>query len=417
MTTTNKLGREGAAGEAATREVGSAGSPGGDSTADTKHASGGGRSAASARSDAPHGDDTEQAVIYVGMDLGTSRTAIACSNGVRESLPSLIGYPKDVVARKLLGEEILFGKDVIERRLSLDVYRPLEKGVIKGSGNPADSDSKGANGSADADASDHEAAKNMRAAKELVKYAIRMARAPADALVHCVIGAPAEASIKNHQALLEAAREVIDSVMICSEPFAVAYGMDVLTDALVIDIGAGTADLCRMHGTMPDENDQVTIDHAGDRIDSILEDLVRKAHPTVQFSRQMITDAKEKFATVDDSQGRVMVRWPVNGKPTDVDITKQMIEACHSIVPPIVEALGRLVASFDPEFQAKLRNNVILGGGGSQIRGLGDAISAYMDEHLGGGKVVHVEEPVYAGANGTLKIAKDMPPEFWEQLR
>jgi hypothetical protein len=31
--------------------------------------------------------------------------------------------------------------------------------------------------------------------------------------------------------------------------------------------------------------------------------------------------------------------------------------------------------------------------------------------------VVTVEEPMYAGANGALKIAHDMPAEFWEQLK
>jgi rod shape-determining protein MreB len=39
-----------------------------------------------------------------------------------------------------------------------------------------------------------------------------------------------------------------------------------------------------------------------------------------------------------------------------------------------------------------------------------------MSEHLGGGKVVPVEEPVFGGANGALSISKDMPREFWEQL-
>ena len=35
----------------------------------------------------------------------------------------------------------------------------------------------------------------------------------------------------------------------------------------------------------------------------------------------------------------------------------------------------------------------------------------------GGGRVRKVNEPVYAGANGALKIAYDMPVEAWEQLR
>lgn len=347
--------------------------------------------------------DTEQAIVWIGMDLGTSRTAIACSNGVRESFPSLVGYPKDIISRKMLGTDVLYGKDVISRRLSLDVYRPLEAGVIKGSDSAKNVDAG-------------EAEANMTAARQLVKHAIRSANAPADSLVYCVIGAPAEASINNRHALLEAAREVIDSVIICSEPFSVAYGMNVLTDALVIDIGAGTTDLCRMHGTMPEAEDQVTLDHGGDLVDIKLSELLKKNHPEVSFSLQMVVDAKEKFSTVRSTSEPILVTWPVNGRPTEIDITSEMKEACFSIIPPVVEALGKLVASFDPEFQEVLRNNVLLGGGGSQIRGLAEAISDYMDEHLGGGQVRQVEEPIFAGANGALLISKDMPPEYWEQL-
>lgn len=341
--------------------------------------------------------------IYIGMDLGTSRTAIAASNGVRECIPSLVGYPKDVVSKKLLQRDVLVGNDVQRHRLSLNVYRPLEKGCIKGS-------------FGDKDVSQEEAAANMQAARQLVKHAISMARPPADSLVYCVIGAPAEASITNRKAILDAAREIIDSVMLCSEPFSVAYGLDVLTDALVIDIGAGTTDFCRMHGTLPQPDDQITISHAGDAIDDLLCKAIRKAHPNVQFSLPMATEAKERFATVREGTGPIHVTWPVNGKPTKIDIAPQMREACLSIVPPIVDALQKLVASFDPEFQVTLRGNVLLGGGGSQIRGLADAITDYMTEHLGGGQVRQVDEVVYAGANGALKIAKDMPTEFWEQL-
>ena len=33
------------------------------------------------------------------------------------------------------------------------------------------------------------------------------------------------------------------------------------------------------------------------------------------------------------------------------------------------------------------------------------------------GKVLRIEEPVYGGANGALKIAHDMPAEYWEKLK
>ena len=205
--------------------------------------------------------------------------------------------------------------------------------------------------------------------------------------------------------------------MLCSEPFSVAYGLDMLEDVLVIDIGAGTVDLCRMHGTMPEESDQITMNTAGDFVDEELGKEIAAAFPEAQFTKQMVKQIKERFSTVDVATEPVVVQLPVNGKPTDFDITEQMRTACQRIVPPIVEGLGQLVASFDPEFQEKLKGRVLLAGGGSQIKGLDRAITAKMQEMLGGGNVIRIEEPIYGGANGALKIAHDMPEEYWEQLK
>ena len=107
----------------------------------------------------------------------------------------------------------------------------------------------------------------------------------------------------------------------------------------------------------------------------------------------------------------------LQGKPVPFDVTSEIRTACRSIVPPMVEGLGKLIATFDPEFQHRLKNRVLLAGGGSQIRGLDFAIEEEMKKRLGAGRVLRIEEPMYGGANGALKIAHDMPGEFWEKLR
>src|SRR4051812_21600545 len=77
------------------------------------------------------GDKKTKGVLYIGIDLGTSRTSVSASNGQRETVYSYVGYPKDVVAKKLLKKDILFGKEAIDKRMSLDLYRPFEGGIIK----------------------------------------------------------------------------------------------------------------------------------------------------------------------------------------------------------------------------------------------------------------------------------------------
>lgn len=341
--------------------------------------------------------DKSQGVLYLGIDLGTSRTSVSASNGVRETVASYVGYPKDVVSRKLLKRDVLFGDEAIKHRLSLNFFRPLEHGVIK-------------------DTSD-DTVGNERAAQDLIAEIIRLARPRKDELVYAVIGAPAQASINNKEAILAAARETVDSVMLCSEPFAVAYGLDMLDDVLVIDIGAGTTDLCRMHGTMPEESDQITINFAGDHVDNQLSERLKRDLPEAQFSIQMIKRLKERYASVSEGMARVNAEFPVQGKPTDFDITEQMRESCLSIVDPIIEGLGKLISTFDPEFQHKLKDRVLLAGGGSMIRELDSMLERRMQELLGSGKVVRIEEPIYGGANGALKIAHDMPPDYWERLQ
>ena len=344
---------------------------------------------------------TPAGVLYVGIDLGTSRTSVAASNGVRETVASFVGYPKDVIAKKALKKDVLYGDEALANRLSLNLYRPLAGGVIQHS---------------DAASKDAEAQAYAKAAQDLLRHAVALAKPRTDELVYAVIGCPAQCSLNNQNAILEAVRPVVNSVMIVSEPFTVAYGLELLADCLVIDIGAGTTDLCRMHGTMPAAEDQITNHFAGDHVDQKLSELLTKKCAGAAFTIHKLKELKEKFSFVGDTRGPVHVELPVNGKPTPFEISNELREACRSIVPPMVDAIHQLIASFDPDFQSRLKNHVLLGGGGSQMGGLREMLEEEMKKRLGEGRVTKVDEPTYGGANGALKIAHDMPPEFWTKL-
>ena len=336
--------------------------------------------------------------VYLGIDLGTSRTSITTSTGVRETVWSYVGYPKDHVAKKKLGgRDIIYGKEALDNRMSVNLFRPLAGGSVKKRG-----------------AKDSEEVK--RAVRDLLQYVVSLAKVPKGSTIYAVIGAPAEASVDGKATIIEAAGSCVDSVIVCSEPFAVAYGLDFLDDTLVIDIGAGTTDLCRVHGTMPQPEDQRTHEVAGDSIDQSLAGLIKETHPDAQFSINMVRTFKEKFSSVSQNMDTAKVTMPVKGKPTEFDVTELIYKACYTMVPPTVAALQDLIATYDPEFQAKMRGNILLGGGGSQIKGLGLAIETALEEY-GGGKVTTVEEPQYAGSNGALMIATDMPEEYWKEFQ
>jgi len=68
-------------------------------------------------------------IIYLGIDLGTSRTSITSSTGIRTTVWSYVGYPKDHVAKKKMGgRDIIYGKEALDNRLALNLHRPLAGG-------------------------------------------------------------------------------------------------------------------------------------------------------------------------------------------------------------------------------------------------------------------------------------------------
>jgi rod shape-determining protein MreB len=351
------------------------------------------------------GDDrgySEKAML-LGIDLGTSRSSIVSMNGVRKTVESYVGYARDPISRKLLKADVIYGRHALDNRLAVNLYRPLEKGVIKGTRD-------------DGNSAGDESQKNLNAAKDLLRYMVDLVHPGRDEVLFGVIGVPSQATNKNKQAILDIAKEVLDSVMIVSEPFTVAYAMERMADVMVIDIGAGTTDLCRMHGTVPTEEDEVSYTIAGDAIDTKLYELIMAKYPKAQLTQNMCKTFKEQYGFVSDAKDKVEVMIPVDGNPTPHDITEELKQACEILIPPIVEGIKKLVSSFNPEFQEKLRQNILLSGGGGMMDGLNKRIEDAM-KAIGGGRVTTVEEPLYAGADGALRLAMDMPGEYWQQLR
>lgn len=346
---------------------------------------------------------TENRVLNVGIDLGTSRSVIACDNGIRTYVASCVGYPKDVISKKFIGENMVFGEEALKNRMALNVFQPFQGGMLKHTDNS--NDPKGYE-------------KALTIAREVLKFLVCQLTPEKTIASHIrgVIGTPALASKKNKKALMSISKDILESVMIASEPFCVAYGLNIFHNAIVIDIGAGTVDLCRMSGSLPLKKDQVTTQKGGNHIDQVFLKLIQKKYPEANLTANMVKKFKEDNATISKKTESMEISLPINGKPTKLDVTDQIKQACRSIVPEIVEGVQKLVSSYDPEFQEALRSNIILAGGGSQMMGLRQEIEHYMIQHLGSGQVSKVEEPLYAGANGALKLCKEMPEEYWHEL-
>jgi rod shape-determining protein MreB and related proteins len=334
------------------------------------------------------GDST----LYIGIDLGTSRSAVSASNGERKWIHSYVAWPKDFVARKLLGDRILFGEEAIKNHLSVDLVRPLEQGVIR-----------------------EGTARDEEAVRELIHHLIEQVRSEEGQEIYAAVGVPAEAMKLNKLAIRNAVKEYASATMVTSEPFSVAYGIDALNHALIIDIGAGTIDFCVMHGSMPGEEDQRTLTTAGDYVDRQLAALLAERHPDAIFSETAVRTIKEQHGFVGKSSSTVKVKAPVEGKFVELDLTNEVRQACERLIPPIIETTIDLISRYDADFQEQVRRNIFLAGGGSQMKGIAEAIEDGLKQY-GTFRVVRVDDPLFAGADGALALAQDMPEEYWEEM-
>src|SRR2546423_10729336 len=132
---------------------------------------------------------TENALL-LGIDLGTSRSSIVSMNGVRKTVESYVGYAKDPVSRKFLKADVIYGKAALDNRLAVELYRPLEKGVIKyfgGKGDKAEVESK-----------------NLKAARDILQHLVDLAHPGRGDVLLGVVVVPPRASVVNKTGMLEA---------------------------------------------------------------------------------------------------------------------------------------------------------------------------------------------------------------------
>ena len=341
--------------------------------------------------------------FFVGIDFGSFKTSIAASNGRRDSIRTAVGWPRDHVARALLGCDFVFGEQLAEAEMAVDIVRPFAKGGLKYLSQ------------SDAGISDEQLDRYRESAHLVLQHALSRVDPPADAQVFAVIGAPSRASIVNKRVITEAARGIFDGIAIVAEPFAVAYAMKRLMKTIVVDIGAGTIDICPLYGVYPSEDDQVTIPVGGDAIDEEFLGRMRDLHPEAQLTLDMAREIKERHGFVHDVNETAVVVLPVEGVPTNFDVTDILKESCKSIVDKIVDGVKQVTIRVNPRFQSDMLHNIILGGGGSQLKGLDTLIEQGLVA-LGGGKVCKVPDSVFAGAVGALRMAMSMPSSSWERI-
>jgi rod shape-determining protein MreB len=334
-------------------------------------------------------DDTNH---IVGIDFGTSWTSAMSNKGDRVRFRSIVGYPKDILARSIINDEFLMGEKALEKSGSLNLCYPLKDGVIDG----ADE-------------------QNIEAASEILTFAVSETNPGPRDRICCIIGVPSKALAKDKERLLSIAKEASHYAAVVSEPFLVGFGLDKLMNTIVVDIGAGTTDICGLKGGIPTPEDEIMLLKAGASIDDALKKAINDKYPGLSLTTHLIQKIKEEHAFVGPASKKVIVELREKGIPGKYDITAQVKSACETVLPDMVESIIAMVSTFDLESQDEVLQNIYLTGGGSLIKGIDTYIKKELEDY-GDIKIHLVQDTSFAGCEGALKISDSVLLNLWQEL-
>lgn len=349
-------------------------------------------------------------IALVGFDFGTNKSCIlagAPGNNdiiVSKVVPSVVGYVKDGIVDGIIAgnAQTLFGEDALRNMLHVRLVSPMRAGVI------AEPD----------------------AARDFLKYIRSLVDATGSAEIRAVIGMPANADTQAREDVRRCAFGIFDRVLFIPEPFLAALGfrddarvnqpnyLDPVVNSLFIDIGGGTSDLCLVQGYFPTSQDQISIPFAGDAIDESLHAELDRVYPNNGLSRHKIRELKEANAYVGPSRKPLDVKVVMGGKGHTIELGDTIGNACNQLIDKIYPALTTLIERASSDSVVALLQNIIVTGGGSQIRGIDTVLQKRLtDDGYESPKVKLAGQDFkrYV-ALGALKAARSARENQWQVL-
>jgi rod shape-determining protein MreB and related proteins len=349
-------------------------------------------------------------VVHIGLDFGTNKSCLkASANGSKtllndEIVPTVVGYAKEGIVDGLLPDDasMLFGATALKHRLHLNLVAPMVDGVVK----------------------------DKTATRDFIRHLRGRVSAEKGSELRAVIGVPANAEGGAREDVRDAVSGLFDRVLLVPEPFLAALGFrdeDRLTDpdyvdpvrnSLFVDIGGGTTDVCLVQGYYPSAEDQISFAFAGDRVDAMFYAAIRRTYPDIELSMIKVRELKEQHAFAGAANGSVMVNVMVGGKPRKIDIAGPLNEACEALVSQIMDSVKELISRTSSDSVVELLQNIVLTGGGSQIRGLDGEIQRRLSDEGYERPCVRLAGERYKEfvALGALKAARSARENQWQQM-
>jgi rod shape-determining protein MreB and related proteins len=366
---------------------------------------------ASVHQQTPHrATPAKSKTVLVGFDFGTNKSCVLAGSpgstdiAISKVLPTAVGYARDGIVDGIItgNAKILYGEDAVRNMLHVRLVTPVAKGII------AERD----------------------AARHFIQHLRSLVDPAGTAEIRAVIGIPANADAHAREDMRRCSYGIFDRLLMIPEPFLAALGfrddsrigqpnyLDPVVNSLFIDIGGGTSDLCLVQGCFPTADDQISIPFAGDAIDELLHDELDRTYPNNGLSRHKVREIKEAHAYAGPSRKPLDVKVIIGGKAHTIDLGDAIGNACNTLIDRIYPALTKLIQRAPSDSVLTLMQNIIVTGGGSQIRSIDAVLQKKLaDDGFEAPKVKLAGQDFkrYV-AIGALKAARSARENQWQVL-
>jgi rod shape-determining protein MreB len=348
--------------------------------------------------------------ILVGFDLGTNKSCVLAGAPtgtdilVSKVVPTVVGYVKDGIVDGIIAgnAKTIYGEDALRNMLHARLVAPVAEGVIV----------------------------DPTVARDFMQHLRTLVDPSGTAEIRAVVGMPANAGTQARDDIRRAAYGVFDRILMIPEPFLAALGyrddtrvsqpnyLDPVVNSLFIDIGGGTSDLCLVQGYFPTSEDQISIPFAGDAIDEILHSELDRVYPNNGLSRHKVREIKEAHAYVGPSRKPLDVKVIMGGKAHTIELGDTIARACNTLIDKIYPALTTLITRAPSDSVLTLLQNLIVTGGGSQIKGIDTVLQKRLADDGYESPKVRLAGQDYKRyvALGALKAARAARENQWQVL-
>jgi rod shape-determining protein MreB len=173
-----------------------------------------------------------------------------------------------------------------------------------------------------------------------------------------------------------------------------------------------------VQGYFPSQEDQICIPFAGDAVDEILHSDLNRLYPNNGLSRHKVREIKEAHCYVGPVRKPIDVRVIIGGKAHMLELGEALGRAANTLIDKIYPALTALISRASSDSVVTLLQNIIVTGGGSQIKGIDTVLQKRLADDGFESPKVRLAGQDYKRyvAMGALKASRAARENQWQYL-